>query len=331
MFRRLVREYLSLTHIERRGFQFMGFLLLLLLLIRGSLPLLIHPRDCGTTIPGEDFTAFRDSLQKLDTLMAAANKSRVTGREPFPSDAEPFPSDAEPFPFDPNTAGFDELVRLGLTPGTARILLNYRKAGGSFGSDSDLLKVYGLHPDEFRRLQPYIRMNPRGYGSPHKPDTAFSTYPNAMLTTSTLSRTDQPYTKGTSLSFELNRADSLQLVSVFGIGPVFARRIIQYRQMLGGFCRPEQLMEVYGLNMQQYEELMRCSYLDTSLLRKINLNRMDAATLSLHPYLDRYQARSLVAYREAMGAFRDPLEVLDNGLLPDSIYRRIRPYLEVHR
>jgi competence protein ComEA len=101
--------------------------------------------------------------------------------------------------------------------------------------------------------------------------------------------------------------------------------------MLGGFCRPEQLMEVYGLNMQQYEELMRCSYLDTSLLRKINLNRMDAATLSLHPYLDRYQARSLVAYREAMGAFRDPLEVLDNGLLPDSIYRRIRPYLEVHR
>jgi competence protein ComEA len=294
MFRRLVREYLSLTHIERRGFQFMGFLLLLLLLIRGSLPLLIHPRDCGTTIPGEDFTAFRDSLQKLDTLMAAANKSRVTGREPFPSDAEPFPSDAEPVPFDPNTAGFDELVRLGLPPGTARILLNYRKAGGSFGSDSDLLKVYGLHPDEFRRLQPCIRINPHG-------------------------------------SFELNGADSMQLVSVFGIGPVFARRIIRYRQMLGGFCRPEQLMEVYGLNLQQYEELMRCSYLDTSLLRKIDLNCLDAETLSLHPYLDRYQARSLVAYREEMGAFRDPLEVLNNRLLPDSVYLRIRPYLDVNR
>jgi competence protein ComEA len=321
MFRRLVREYLSLTRAERRGMQFLGILLLFLLLLRGSIPLLIHSPVRGIALPGEDFNAFRDSLQKLDAWLAGSGYSKSgpgsfdVYAESFPSDREPFPldpesfqnnpetfpfdpktyrSDPETFPFDPNMVGFDELVRLGLSPGTARILLNYRTAGGSFGRDSDLLKVYGLHPDEFRRLQPCIRINPHG-------------------------------------SFELNGADSMQLVSVFGIGPVFARRIIRYRQMLGGFCRPEQLMEVYGLNLQQYEELMRCSYLDTSLLRKIDLNCLDAETLSLHPYLDRYQARSLVAYREEMGAFRDPLEVLNNRLLPDSVYLRIRPYLDVNR
>lgn len=326
MFRRMLREYLSLTRGERRGLKILSLLVVLLVVFRGSLPRLIHPAEPDLTRPGKDFIAFHDSLEKLDALMAL-NRAPVAGngkhavRYGSPGYDRRSP---ELFPFDPNQVEFDDLIRLGVSGGTARILLNYRKAGGRFDSDSDLLRIYGLHPDEFRRLQPYIRiLHP---GRSHDADTpayGVSTAQHPYRSQITLSNTHEP--------FELNAADSQQLVSVYGIGPIFARRIIRYRELLGGFYRREQLLEVYGLSLQQYEELSRSSVLDTGLLRKIDLNSLDAGDISLHPYLDRYQAAALVAYREQMGAFKNPAEVVENRLVPDSVYRKIRPYLELDR
>jgi competence protein ComEA len=319
MFRRLLRDYLSLTRGERRGLQVLGSILLVLVLSRGFIPLLTGPSARVQPIPGEAITALRDSLLKLGTVSHAAGAADGYGYSRT-NDAS-----FHPFPFDPNTADLDELLRLGLPQRTASILLNYRAAGGRFRDDSDLLRVYGLDADEFRRIQPYIRIAFPSAGLARPDDTLAE--PGAF--------TSAGKKRGGPLSrmplFELNRADSVQLVRVYGIGPVFARRIIRYRQLLGGFCRPEQLFEVYGLSREQYDELIRCCFLDTTILNKIDLNSQDAGQLSLHPYLDRYQALALVAFREQMGAFEDPGQVIENHLLPDSVYRRIRPYLGVER
>ena len=50
-----------------------------------------------------------------------------------------------------------------------------------------------------------------------------------------------------SLSFELNTADSLDLVQLYNIGPVIARRILKYRSLLGGYVRKEP--PTYGIYM----------------------------------------------------------------------------------
>jgi competence protein ComEA len=47
---------------------------------------------------------------------------------------------------------------------------------------------------------------------------------------------------------ELNAADSAKLTTIDGIGGAFAKRIIYYRERLGGFIAKEQLKEVFGID-----------------------------------------------------------------------------------
>ena len=319
----MLREYFSLTGSERRGIQILSFLVLVLVAIRISLPGLMHPGEPELSQLSEDFIAFKDSLEILDAAWAVGTGPPTGYGNYGEGDGSHDHEQLAPelFPFDPNMAGFDDLIRLGMSGRTARILLNYRKAGGRFHSDSDLLRIYGLHPEEFQRLQPFIRI------------VVPASYHDVSARANAATYDKPPYLSPTKTihPFDLNTADSQSLLSVNGIGPVYASRIIRYRELLGGFCRPEQLHEVYGLNQQQYEELLRCSFLDTSRLRKIDLNMLNEGDNYMHPYLDRYQPASLAAYRELMGAFEKPEEILENRLLPDSVYRRIRPYLETNR
>ncbi len=296
MIRRLMRDFLSLTRGERCGLQILGLFVLLLLLLRVFIPLFIHTLNPGYIQAPAELIVFQDSLRSLKAQVAGFDEKGVSilsGRNNTTYDL---------FLFDPNTVGLDSLVRLGIHQRTARILMNYRDAGGRFDADSDLLKIYGMKPDVFGLLQPYIRIE--------KIQTDIFVIDSV---------------------FELNSADSMKLVSVYSIGPVFARRIIRYREMLGGFYNRNQLMEVYGFSAQQYQELAGRSYIDTTVIRKMELNSMDADEFCRHPYLDLYQSTALITYREQMGDYRCRMQVIENGLLPDSVYEKIRPYLQVSR
>lgn len=327
LLRRLLWDYLSLSRGERRAVRVVGLLILAAILLRGFLPKMIRTEVAESTPEIEAFIAFRDSLQKLEYISVTHAGSAL-------------------FPFDPNTAGAEDLIRLGIPEGTVRILMNYRSSGGRFRQDSDLLRVYGLREEDYRRLQPYIRIRQSFPGpgteggsrdkldedpwdrAEEDPWIRPEGFPPGGKAEDLLNRPVGDEDARMPLPFDLNRADSSQLVRIRGIGPVFARRIVRYRELLGGFYAREQLLEVYGLLPGQFAQLSRCTYLDTARLRKMDLNRLDERALATHPYLDRYQAGALVAYREVVGAFKHPSEIPANGLLPDSVFRKIEPYLE---
>ncbi len=250
MFRRLSREYFSLTRGERHGIQVLGLLVILLILFRAMLPRMLPSDEPDFSKAGEEFLAFLDSLQELEIQAAAGYEAG------------------------PTSSG----RRTGHMPGKQ---LAYN---GSRAASANESRQASVHQSSVK-----------------------------------------------TRTFELNRADSIQLISVYGIGPVFARRIIRYRELLGGFYSHSQLMEVYGFCPTQLGELVKNSYIDTTLLRKLDLNRTDAAGFAGHPYLDRYQAGALVAYREQMGSFSCPVQVKENHLLPDTVFIRIQPYLQAGR
>ena len=51
---------------------------------------------------------------------------------------------------------------------------------------------------------------------------------------------------------ELNSADSARLTELKCIGASLARRIVNYRNRLGGFINKDQLKEVYGMDDDRY-------------------------------------------------------------------------------
>lgn len=130
-----------------------------------------------------------------------------------------------------------------------------------------------------------------------------------------------------SLSFELNTADSLDLVQLYNIGPVIARRILKYRSLLGGYVRKEQLREVYGIDSARYNDIAPHLTVDPSRITPIDINTADIDRLKRHPYLDYYQAKAIIRLREEKGAYAGVRDILNIPIIDSETFIRIEPYL----
>ncbi len=137
----------------------------------------------------------------------------------------------------------------------------------------------------------------------------------------------EPYGYDPIPNVDINRADSSQLLPLPGIGPVFAGRIIRYRDLLGGYTSIIQLSEVYGLPQETIETISGQLIIDTSALKKLELNRATFRELLSHPYLEYDDVKSLVNFRDAEDSIHSFRELQINHILPDSLLLRIRPYL----
>ena len=130
-----------------------------------------------------------------------------------------------------------------------------------------------------------------------------------------------------ALSFELNTADSLDLVQLYNIGPVVARRILKYRSLLGGYVRREQLREVYGIDSARYNDIAPHLTVDPSRITPIDINTADIDRLKRHPYLDYYQAKAIIRLREEKGAYAGVRDILNIPIIDSETFTRIEPYL----
>jgi DNA uptake protein ComE-like DNA-binding protein len=126
---------------------------------------------------------------------------------------------------------------------------------------------------------------------------------------------------------EINTADSAQLLTLRGIGPVFAGRILRYRGMLGGFFSKEQLLEVYGMDSARYEGIAGNISVDTAGIMKMNVNEAAFRDLLRHPYFDYETVRSIVNYRDHRGPVTCP-DTLRKIIGYDPMFEQCRYYIE---
>ena len=128
---------------------------------------------------------------------------------------------------------------------------------------------------------------------------------------------------------DINRADSVSLLPLPGIGPVFAGRIIKYRDLLGGFVHPDQLREVYGLPVETLGLIRDRILIDTGAIRKLVLDTASFRDLLRHPYLDFEEVKALVSYREYKKHVSTLSELRTHQILSDTSLLRMGPYLDL--
>ena len=247
-------------------------------------------------------------------------------------------SQPESFPFDPNEADSTQLLRLGLAPFQVRSIYRYRAKGGRFSTKDDFRRVYRLTNEQWEHLSPLIRIASkyRLVDVAPQADKRRSSHPASSVVdtivhriapdSSATSRPKPVYVQKLSgdETIDINLADSALLCRVPGIGPYFARRIIQYRRRLGGFASAGQLLQIENFPA---DALAWMQVPDTCQVQKLQINRLSTRKLMKHPYMGYYRASEIADYRRVHGPIRS-IEVLKSlpHFTEDDIIR-LAPYL----
>ncbi|GAB3522766.1 ComEA family DNA-binding protein [Emticicia fontis] len=226
------------------------------------------------------------------------------------------------FNFDPNTATVAQLEELGLPKFIAERIEKYRSKGGKFRKKEDFAKIYGLYPETYERLEPYITLPSADEESTNTPQAEIIAQPVVAEKPVTVA----PKKVETLAKFDLNTADTTQLKLIRGIGSGYAKRIVKFRDILGGFANAEQVRETYGLPTETADELLKYGYVNGGI-KKLKVNQLSIADLR-HPYLKFAQARAIIAYREQHGSFKSIDDLKQIKLLDEATIQKLEPYLE---
>jgi DNA uptake protein ComE-like DNA-binding protein len=127
-------------------------------------------------------------------------------------------------------------------------------------------------------------------------------------------------------SLDINAADSVAWVGLKGIGPGFAKRILAFRDRLGGFSGVMQLKEVYGLDSVWVDENKSHLNIGSGVFRTLKINRLAWNELR-HPYLPYAQVKLFLIYRKQhpyIGSYEELM--LIHGL-DEAVWARLKPYL----
>lgn len=217
------------------------------------------------------------------------------------------------FVFDPNQITEDQAITLGWNNKLAKVLTNYKNKGGKFKKKEDLKKLFGMTPKFYSEIEPYILIQ------------------NSIIflkdsSKNSIAKSDQK--KITKKIIEINSADSIELISLNGIGAKLCSRIIKFRKSVGGFYSKEQLKEVYGMQDTLYNLFSESISVNASLINKIKINTANSEELKKHLYIKFMIAQSIVNYRMQHGKYTSAADLLNVGNISQETISKLKPYLE---
>lgn len=278
-------------------------------------------------------------------------------------DGADFGMEVESFPFDPNTADSTQLRRLGLTRFQIQNIYKYRAKGGAYHRPDEFKKLYGLTVQQWQHLKPLIRIStPYQYladtPDAYTPDTYTprkaphsnnengyqGTTTSGYQGTTTGGHQGTPEVNGTSPSYrgarrdttlypnklkpgqtiEINQADTNALKRIPGIGGYYARKIVQYRERLGGFVSLQQLddLENIPLGIESYLTI------NPKILQKLRINHCTLRQLNSHPYLSYLQAKAIYEHVRTAGPIHSLQELSMHEEFTPQDLQRLAPYLD---
>ncbi|AWV99126.1 ComEA family DNA-binding protein [Arcticibacterium luteifluviistationis] len=255
-------------------------------------------------------------LTEYEDLDSPLNKLKAKEKERFKAKL-PQSANINYSVFNPNTASQETLLKNGIPKYAAKNLINFRNKGKVYKTKEELLKVYGMSEEVYKRIERYIDLPSQ------EEERNYTTYERIYEDTTSI-KID--YRARIVNPFDVNLASFEDLKQIRGIGEVFAKRIIKYRDGLGGFYKIEQVKDTYGLADSTYQELAKYAYLKEPP-KKVKINKIEAKDWKTYD-LKSYQKKAIIAYRKQHGDFKkiedlEPIKVLNPELI-----KKISPYLD---
>jgi competence protein ComEA len=301
MFRKLIEyihKYFGFNKRERNGLLILSAIVLILFIVRLILPSFSKQQEVLITkvepiVKEEQSLLIKDTSIQLTTV--EAKKDSVTNELD------------KLFTFDPNTVSFEDAVKLGFSKKTAQTLEKYRSKGGKFKSKEDLKKLFGVSEKLYAKIESYILIEVKPKEEVAKTTTKFE--------------------KPSSKQIDINTADSLELLSLPMVGPATAKKILKFRNSLGGFYSIEQLRELYGMKDSVFTIIQPRLIVSVAAVKKLNVNNLSYEEMKKHPYINHIVASTIVAYRQKHGAYKSINDLKSVGTINDELLLKLSNYI----
>lgn len=184
--------------------------------------------------------------------------------------------------FNPNFITDYKGYTLGMSPEEIDRLHKFRNLDKWINSVEDFQKVTKVSDSLLNKISPYFKF------------PEWVTNPKSKKKFNNNGFKEKTFTQ----KIDLNIATEEELQKVSGIGPALSKRIIAYRDKLGGFTSDTQLHEVYGLEYQVVQRTLNEFTVKTPKeINKMNLNVISASDIATIPSISFDLAKKIWEYR----------------------------------
>jgi len=212
---------------------------------------------------------------------------------------------APPRKFNPNEYSAQDWMNLGLSEKQVAVLLKFTKNG--IRSNEDLKRIFVISDELYALIK----------DSTYYPERPKTEYTPKVIEEKKVQK------------LEINTASVEDLENLKGIGPFFAKQIIKYRDRLGGFASKEQILEVWKMTVETYDNLIPQIEIDKSKIRKLKINDVTPEELKNHPYLNWSQVNSIIKMRMQRTKFNVIDEIQESKLIDAETFEKLIPYLSL--
>ena len=222
------------------------------------------------------------------------------------------------YPFNPNFITDYKGYTLGMSNEEIDRLMEFREKDNWINSTADFQKVTGVSDSLLNELSPYFKFpewvtNPKSrvYLKSDKSDKGFTVKPYAQ-------------------KIDLNNATEEQLMQVSGIGEALSKRIVTYREKMGGFSHDSQLYEVYGLDATVVQRTLNLFTVKTPKeINKVNVNSASASDISTIPGVTFEMAKKIWEFRKLRGKISSIQELEKIEGMTERKLQQIQLYLSI--
>lgn len=190
------------------------------------------------------------------------------------------------YPFNPNFLTKYRGYVLGMSPQEVQRMIDFRKQKKFVNTAKEFQRITQISDSLLAHISPYLK------------------FPKWVTASK------QKFVAKPLIKKPLNTATAEDLKKVYGVGNVLADRIIQFRNVIGGFVIADQLQDVFGLEDATIINILsKFEVKNPPNLPKININTASINELNEVPYITYSMAREIVVYRSQHGNFNSFEEI----------------------